>query len=158
MIEQLDIFSIIPDRSSSNSTFELPKAKLLLDPKVEAALEELTELKQISNAQFQVGTRITCGDLCGEIVSVDKEMLCQVQFDGEAKPRPVFADLLELEPTKAALVEGAIVRSSLFFKGKTAKVLKIEQIHTITLATVELSLNGNLIKFPCGASSLEVVG
>jgi hypothetical protein len=150
---QLDIFGLPP----SNLTGELPTAIAPVDPKLEAALQPLGELRQIANAQFQIGTRIIAGDLRGEIASIDNEVLYQVRFDGELKPRQVFIDSLELEPDKPELSEGCIVRSQLFFKGKTAKVISFEQIGSVTLATVELELNGYLTRFPCGISALEVI-
>lgn len=58
---------------------------------------------------------------------------------------------------QSVLVGGCTVRSHLFFKGKTAKVINLYQIASVTMATVELEAQGCLIKFPCGASSLEVV-
>lgn len=103
MIDQLDIFSIAPDCSSR----ELPKYEVLLEPKIEEALNLLKEVAKLA--------------------------------------------------IKDELVEGCIVRSDLFFKGKTAKVISLKQIHTITLATVEIEFKGELIRFPCGTCGLEVV-
>jgi hypothetical protein len=150
---QLDIFGL----PLTNLTGELPRAISPADPKLETALQPLREVCQIANAQFQIGTRIIAGDLRGEIASIDNEMLCQVRFDGELKPRQVFIDCLQLEPSKPELTEGCIVRSQLFFKGKTAKVIGFKQIGAVTLVTVELDLNGFLTRFPCGISALEVV-
>lgn len=154
MTVQLDIFSL---PTQARSSTELPKAILPVKPDIEEAVKGLLELKKIVINQFAVGTRVIAGDLHGEVASVTDEILCFVHFDGEAKPRQVFTDSLELEPTKPELVEGCTVRSDLFFKGKTAKVLKIEQIHTVAIATVELDFKGTLIKFPCGTRALEVV-
>ena len=138
---QLDIFSLLP-----------------INPKVEEAIAALREIKKIVIAQFEVGTRVICGDLHGVVDSVIDEILCMVRFDGELKPRQVFTDYLSLEPTKPVLVEGCTVRSDLFFKGKTAKVISFEQIGAVTLATVELQLSsGAIAKFPCGVSALEIV-
>ena len=137
---QLDIFSLLP-----------------INPKVEEAIAALREIKKIVIAQFEVGTRVICGDLHGVVDSVIDEILCMVKFDGEGKPRQVFTDYLSLEPTKP-VVDGCTVRSDLFFKGKTAKVISFEQIGAVTLATVELQLSsGAIAKFPCGISALEVV-
>ncbi|MFM7887158.1 MAG: hypothetical protein ACKPCM_10810 [Pseudanabaena sp.] len=72
------------------------------------------------------------------------------------KALAVLVELKKLE-CKPELVEGCTVRSNLFFKGKTAKVICLKQIHTITLATVEFEFKGSLIRFPCGVSALEVV-
>lgn len=155
MIDQLDIFSLpIQDCSSR----ELPRAALPINPKVEEAIAALREIKQIVIAQFQIGTRVVSGDLHGVVDSVIDEMLCMVHFDGEDKPRQVFTDYLSLEPSKPILVEGCLVRSDLFFKGKTAKVISFQQIGAVTLATVEVELSsGAIVKFPCGISALEVV-
>jgi len=131
---QLDIFSL-PAQSSS----ELPKAIIPIDPKVEKALNSLLELKELALSQFQVGSRIIAGDLHGAIASIEDE-LAQVLFDGESKARSVFLDSLELESKPIA--EGCIVKSDLFFKA---------------MATVELELQNSLVKFPCGISTLEVV-
>lgn len=149
-MQQLDIFSL-PIQSSSS---ELPKAIIPVDPKVEAALDSLLELKELALSQFQVGARIVAGDLHGAIASIDGD-LCQVLFDGENKARPVYLDLLELE--KKPITEGCIVRSDLFFKGKTAKVVDLYKIGSVTMANVEIEFRESLIKFPCGISSLEVV-
>lgn len=111
-MSQLDIFSI-PVLERSSSTWELPTAILPENPKLEAALEPLRELRQIAD---------------------------------------------DFEQGKSALVEGCIVRSNLFFKGKTAKVLGFELHGPVTLAIVEVEINNNLFKFPCGTSALEVVG
>lgn len=154
MIEQLSLFGVPIDPQEPH---ELPTAIVPVDPQVEEAIAMLQELKEISRSEFQIGTRVVCGDLHGEIDSVINETLCMVRFDGELKPRSAFIDYLELEPSKPVLVEGCTVRSPLFFKGKIAKVISLEKIHTITLATVELEINGSLIQFPCGISSLEVV-
>lgn len=150
MIEQLDIFSL-PVQSSSS---ELPKAIIPIDPKVETALNSLLELKELALSQFQVGSRIIAGDLHGAIASVDGD-LCQVLFDDENKARPVFLDSLELE--SKPIGEGCIVKSDLFFKGKTAKVVSLYRIGTVTMANVELEFRKSLIKFPCSISALEVV-
>lgn len=150
MIQQLDIFSL-PVQSSSS---ELPKAIVPVDPKVEAALDSLLELKELALSQFQIGSRIIAGDLHGAIASIDG-VLCQVLFDGESKARPVFLDSLELE--SKPITKGCIVRSDLFFKGKTAKVINLFQIGVVTMANVELELNKSLVKFPCGIKALEVV-
>jgi hypothetical protein len=150
MIEQLDIFSLAVQNSSS----ELPKAIIQVDPKVEAALNSLLELKGLALSQFQIGSRIIAGDLHGAIACIDGE-LCQVLFDGESKTRTVFLDFLELE--SLPITEGCIVKSDLFFKGKTAKVLSLYQIGAVTMANVELEFRKPLVKFPCGISALEVV-
>lgn len=147
---QLDIFSL-PVQSSSS---ELPKAIIPVDPKVEAALDSLLELKELALSEFQVGSRIIAGDLHGAIASIDGE-LCQVLFDGESKTRPVFLDSLELE--NKPITEGCIVKSDLFFKGKTARVVSLYQIGAVTMANVELEFRESLIKFPCGIRALEVV-
>lgn len=149
-MQQLDIFSL-PIQSSSS---ELPKAIIPVDPKVEAALDSLLELKELALSKFQVGSRIIAGDLHGAIASIDGD-LCQVLFDGEDKARPVFLDSLKLE--SKPITEGCIVKSDLFFKGKTAKVIDLYQIGVVTMATVELEFRKSLIKFPCGISALEVV-
>jgi hypothetical protein len=150
MIQQLDIFSL-PAQSSSS---ELPKAIIPIDPKVETALNSLLELKELALSQFQIDSKIIAGDLHGAIASIDGE-LAQVLFDGESKARSVFLDSLELESKPMA--EGCIVKSDLFFKGKTAKVINLYQIGVVTMATVELELHKSLVKFPCGISALEVV-
>jgi hypothetical protein len=150
MIQQLDIFSL-PAQSSSS---ELPKAIIPIDPKVEAALNSLLELKELALSQFQIGSRIIAGDLYGAIASINGE-LAQVLFDGESKARTVFLDSLELE--SKPIGEGCIVKSDLFFKGKTAKVINLYQIGVVTMAVVELELHKSLVKFPCGISALEVV-
>ena len=77
----------------------------------------------------------------------------------DAKVEEALNSLLELKKLecKPELVEGCTVRSDLFFKGKTAKVISLKQLHTITLATVELKFRGSLIRFPCGVCGLEVV-
>jgi hypothetical protein len=147
---QLDIFSL-PAQSSSS---ELPKAIIPIDPKIEAALNSLLELKELALSQFQIGSRIIAGDLHGAIASIDGE-LCQALFDGESKARTVFLDSLELE--SKPISEGCIVKSDLFFKGKTAKVINLYQIGAVTMATVELELHKSLVNFPCGISALEVV-
>jgi hypothetical protein len=149
MIQQLDIFSL-PTQSSS----ELPKAVIPIDPKVEAAINSLLELKELALSQFQIGSRIITGDLHGAIASIENE-LAQVLFDGESKARSVFLDSLELE--SKPITEGCIVKSDLFFKNKTAKVINLYQIGAVTMATVELELQNSLVKFPCGISALEVV-
>jgi len=149
MIQQLDIFSL-PTQSSS----ELPKAVIPIDPKVEAAINSLLELKELALSQFQIGSRIITGDLHGAIASIEGE-LAQVLFDGESKARSVFLDSLELE--SKPITEGCIVKSDLFFKNKTAKVINLYQIGAVTMATVELELQNSLVKFPCGISTLEVV-
>jgi hypothetical protein len=149
MIQQLDIFSL-PTQSSS----ELPKAVIPIDPKVEAAINSLLELKELALSQFQIGSRIITGDLHGAIASIEGE-LAQVLFDGESKARSVFLDSLELE--SKPITEGCIVKSDLFFKNKTAKVINLYQIGAVTMATVELELQNSLVKFPCGISALEVV-
>jgi len=92
MIQQLDIFSL-PTQSSSS---KLPKAIIPIDPKVEAALNSLLELKELALSQFQIGSRIIAGDLHGAIASINDE-LAQVLFDGEFKARPVFLDSLTPE-------------------------------------------------------------
>ncbi|MFO0546689.1 MAG: hypothetical protein ACK5Z3_23580 [Pseudanabaena sp.] len=149
MIQQLDIFSL-PTQSSS----ELPKAVIPIDPKVEAAINSLLELKELALSQFQIGSRIITGDLHGAIASIENE-LAQVLFDGESKARSVFLDSLELE--SKPITEGCIVKSDLFFKNKTAKVINLYQIGAVAMATVELELQNSLVKFPCGISALEVV-
>ena len=141
-VEQLDIFSL----------------PIQPDPKVEEDLKPLLELKRIVIAQFQVGTRVVSDDLHGVVDSVIDEMLCMVHFDGEDKPRQVFTDYLSLEPTKPVLLKGCTVKSNLFFKGKTAKVISFQQIGAVTLAVVEIQLSsGAIAKFPCSISALEVV-
>ena len=155
MIEQLSLFGIPID--PIQEPHELPEIILQdIDPQVEEAIATLREIKKEAMAQFQAGTRIAAGDLHGEVVSVINEMLCLVRFDGELKPRQVFTDSLSIE-YKPALAEGCLVRSSLYFKGKIAKVISLKQVHTITMATVELEINGSLVRFPCGTSALEVV-
>lgn len=102
--------------------------------------------------------RVVSGDLHGVVDSVIDEILCMVRFDGEDKPRQVFTHYLSLEPSKPVLVEGCLVRSDLFFKGKTAKVVGFEQYGNVTLAIVEIVWNsGYKDKFPCGISALEVI-
>lgn len=150
---QLDIFSITPNSSSG----ELPKAIAPVDPKVEEAVKGLLELKQIVIAQFEVGTRITSGDLHGEVISITDEILCMVLFDGETKPRQVFTDSLELEPSKPELVEGCIVRSHTAFKGKTAKLLRFEEACNVKFAVVEVDMYGSTIEYSCNIKNLEVV-
>jgi|GEM_PF-1046631 len=150
---QLDIFSIV----SNSSSGELPRAISPVDPKVEEAVKGLLELKQIVIAQFEVGTRIISGDLHGEITSVIDEILCMVIFDGETKPRQVFTDSLELEPSKPELVEGCIVRSHTAFKGRTAKLLRFEQIYEYRFAVVEIEMCGSPIEYSCNVNNLEVV-
>jgi len=108
MIQQLDIFSL-PVQSSSS---KLPKAIIPVDPKVEAALNSLLELKELALSRFQVGSRIIAGDLHGAIASIDGE-LCKVLFDGESKVRPIFLDCLELE--SQPITEGCIVKSLIKF-------------------------------------------
>lgn len=154
MIEQLSLFGIPID--PIQEPHELPEILQDIDPQIEKAIAALQEIKKEVIAQFQIGTRIVSGDLHGEVVSVIDEMLCMVRFDGELKPRQVFTDSLSLE-YKPVLVEGCLVRSSLYFKGKIAKVISLRQVHTITMATVEVEINGSLIQFPCGTSALEVV-
>ena len=75
------------------------------------------------------------------------------------KVEEAIAALLELKKLecKPELVEGCIVKSDLFFKGKTAKVIGFKQIGAVTLAIVELEFRGSLIQFPCGVCGLEVV-
>ena len=155
MIDQLDIFSLpIQDCSSR----ELPTAALPINPKAEEAIAALREIKQIVIAQFQIGNRVVSGDLHGVVDSVIDEMLCMVHFDGEDKPRQVFTDYLSSEPSKPILLEGCTVRSNLFFKGKTAKVVNFKKHGPVTLAIVEVQLSsGAIAKFPCGISALEVV-
>jgi hypothetical protein len=111
-MNQLDIFSIPVQVGSSSKLADLPKAEILLDPKVEIALEPLPELRQIAD---------------------------------------------DFAQSKSALVEGCMVRSNLFFKGKTAKVLGFELHGSVTLAIVEVEIDKNLFKFPRGVSALEVV-
>ena len=67
--------------------------------------------------------------------------------------------LLELKKLecKPELIKGSIVKSNLFFRGKTAKVIDFKQIEAMTLAIVELEFRGSLIQFPCGICGLEVV-
>lgn len=153
MIEQLSLFGV-PIDPIIEDPYDLPEP--ILQPEIEEAIAALQEIKKEVIAQFQIGTRIVSGDLHGEVVSVIDEMLCMVRFDGELKPRQVFTDSLSLE-YKPVLVEGCLVRSSLYFKGKIAKVISLRQVHTITMATVEVEINGSLIQFPCGTSALEVV-
>ena len=154
-MNQLDIFSLpIQDCSSR----ELPTAVLPVNPKVEEAIAALREIKKIVIGQFQVGTRVISGDLHGVVDSVIDEILCMAHFDGETKPRQVFTDYLSLEPSKPVVVEGCTVRSPLFFKGKTAKVVGFQQHGPITLAIVAVLMDsGYLAEFPCGISALEVV-
>jgi len=134
---QLDIFSIIPNSSSG----ELPSAfKFPLEPKVEE--------------QFKIGSRIIAGDLHGAITSIDGD-LCKVLFDGENKARPVFLDSLELE--RKPLTEGCIVRSRTAFKGKTAKLLRFEQVLSVRFAVVEVDMYGSTIEYSCNIKNLEVV-
>ena len=68
----------------------------------------------------------------------------------------VLVELKKLE-CKPELIEGCTVRSDLFFKGKTAKVISFKEIGSVTLAIVELEFKGSLIRFPCGVCGLEVV-
>jgi hypothetical protein len=150
---QLDIFSIAPDCSSR----ELPSAIAPIDVRVEEAVKGLLELKQIVIAQFQIETRITCDKLRGQVVDVIDEMLCMVHFDGEPKPRLIYTDSLELEAKKAELVEGCTVRSNTAFKGKTAKLIRFEQIHEYKFAVVRIDMNGTPIDYSCNINSLEVV-
>jgi hypothetical protein len=148
---QLDIFSIIPNSSSG----ELPSAfKFPLEPKVEEALNLLEELKEISLSQFKIGSRIIAGDLHGAITSIDGD-LCKVLFDGENKARPVFLDSLELE--RKPLTEGCIVRSRTAFKGKTAKLLRFEQVLSVRFAVVEVDMYGSTIEYSCNIKNLEIV-
>ena len=148
---QLDIFSIFPNSSSGElpSTFRFP-----LEPKVEEALKSLKELKEISPSQFKIGSRIIAGDLHGAIASIDGD-LCHVLFDGEDKTRPVFLDSLELE--SKPLTEGCIVRSQTAFKGKTAKLLRFEQVFEYEFAVVQVEMYGTLIEYSCSVNNLEVV-
>lgn len=63
----------------------------------------------------------------------------------------------KLPKCKPELIKGSIVKSDLFFRGKTAKVVDFKQIGAMTLAIVELEFRGSLIQFPCGVCGLEVV-
>ena len=67
--------------------------------------------------------------------------------------------LLELKKLecKPELIKGSIVKSNLFFRGKTAKIIDFKQIGAMTLAIIELEFRGSLIQFPCGVCGLEVV-
>lgn len=67
--------------------------------------------------------------------------------------------LLELKKLecKPELIKGSIVKSNLFFRGKTAKVIDFKQIGAMTLAIVELEFRGSLIQFPCGVCGLEAI-
>ena len=75
------------------------------------------------------------------------------------KVEEAIAALLELKKLecKPELIKGSIVKSNLFFRGKTAKVIDFKQIEAMTLAIVELEFRGSLIQFPCGICGLEVV-
>lgn len=75
------------------------------------------------------------------------------------KVEEALKSLLELKKLecKSELIKGSIVKSNLFFKGKTAKVIDFKQIGAMTLAIVELEFRGSLIQFPCGVCGLEVV-
>ena len=75
------------------------------------------------------------------------------------KIEEALKSLLELKKLecKPELIKGSIVKSSLFFRGKTAKVIDFKQIGAMTLAIVELEFRGSLIQFPCGVCGLEVV-
>lgn len=58
---------------------------------------------------------------------------------------------------KPELAEGCIVRSRTAFKGKTAKLLRFEQIHQYKFAVVQIEMHGSPIKYSCNVDSLEVV-
>jgi hypothetical protein len=147
---QLDIFSL-PIQSSSS---ELPKAITPVDPKVEAALNSLLELKEFALSQFQVGSRIIAGDLHGAIASVNGK-LANVLFDGEPKARAVFLDCLELE--NKPLTVGCTVRSRTSFKEQTGKLLRFEVIADVEFAIVEFLFRNSVIQYPCTITTLEVV-
>jgi hypothetical protein len=77
----------------------------------------------------------------------------------EPKVEEAIALLEEIAKLRidSELVVGCTVRSSLFFKGKTATVISFKQIGSITLAIVEIEFKGCLIKFPCSMNDLQVV-
>ena len=109
MIDQLSLFGVPIDPIEDDH--ELPEIILQdIDPQIEEAIAALREIKKEVIAQFQIGTRITAGDLHGEITGVIDEMLCMVRFDGELKPRQVFTDSLSIE-YKPVLVEKEVKQS-----------------------------------------------
>ena len=77
----------------------------------------------------------------------------------DPKVEEALKSLLELKKLecKPELIKGSIVKSNLFFRGKTAKVIDFKQIGAMTLAIVELEFRGSLIQFPCGVCGLEVI-
>ncbi|MCA6580465.1 MAG: hypothetical protein IM537_18770 [Pseudanabaena sp. M57BS1SP1A06MG] len=58
---------------------------------------------------------------------------------------------------KPELVEGCTVRSRTAFKGRTAKLLRFEQIHEYRFAVVQIQMHGSLIEYSCNVDNLEVV-
>ncbi len=77
----------------------------------------------------------------------------------DPKVEEAIAVLVELKKLKCKpeLVEGCTVRSDLFFKGKTAKIINFKEFANITLAVVELEIKGNLFQFPCSIGALKVI-
>jgi hypothetical protein len=58
---------------------------------------------------------------------------------------------------KSELVEGCTVRSHKAFKGKTAKLLRFEQVFEYEFAVVQVEMYGTLIEYSCSVNNLEVV-
>ena len=77
----------------------------------------------------------------------------------EPKVEEAIALLEEISKLRidSELVAGCTVRSSTAFKGKTAKLLRFEQISNIQFAVVEIDLYMGLIEYKCNIASLEVV-
>ena len=74
----------------------------------------------------------------------------------DPKVEEAIVELKKLE-CKSELIEGCIVRSQTAFKGKTAKLLRFEQIHEYKFAVVQIDMNGTPIDYSCNINSLEVV-
>ena len=77
----------------------------------------------------------------------------------EPKAEAAIAALEEIAKLRidSELVEGCTVRSDLFFKGQTGIIKSLYAVGWVQFANVELEVKGNLITFPCGTKSLEVV-
>lgn len=85
--------------------------------------------------------------------------LPSAKFPLEPKTEEALKALKEVAKLaiKSELVEGCTVRSHTAFKGRTANLLRFEQIYEYRFAVVEIDMYGSPIEYSCNVNNLEVV-